>query len=520
VSTLSRPIGETAEERSVLLTAVADTALTEIRLFDGAFREQARATGRLEVGVRPGLYKIAFLAGDGYEQQFVVVEEDDQGKHVSGPSVRFSSASPLSNTTAFRSDHAEFMGLVETELRRGVVAGSTAAVVYVRTAQLDGQQHELPRGLTLSIDGNLVENEVRSDPSSTIRGLIQTSLQPGPHTLTIAVGDKSDSRTVFTPPGVHTRVTFLLAPAPSSNVSRWEVSDVSLHYQQKPFDPSDSVLRLVDIGRQRMASGRPFDSSVRFATLWPTDSRLQDAMLLIFGAHLQPNDTPGSLADGDWCMSALNSIMPDNPDVVALRFARTSRDESTKNNVDSLSRLLHVNDVPSLAASWRTIVERSADDPFVVPAGSAAAIAAQHLRAANGWLHWKTSDIARPAEHRFVDLYSVDLEQLLREIARLVLRGASGMAAAANDPAFAEERLIRVQTDARLTPNEALFAGFAVWAAMTATALSKAELREWETPVTLRRRMVSSMNLPLVTIGSLVVPLRNKLRRLARSKQE
>jgi len=387
---------KTSDTPMVELDVLAEPA-TEIFLINSRFELVERGVGRLTTKVEPGLYKVKYRAGSRVVEEHVEVGALPPIFLVTAPPVPYLSSAPLATAETTHEYHQGAAGTLSRTVHEHVGEGSEIFVfARVWTEERHRQRvppvprkHHPAQGLSLrSADGSLlVDLEKASkvhlghDPWSGCT----VSVAPGAYRLRVDTPRWGAlEQTIIASEGWQTQV-FLLqddyaegAPSRTRRPEyRPDLSEASILMARKGigFDPGNDDLRLVELARQSLVSGRNILTSEDLDRLFT--KKKTRPWLGIYGAHALLSK-PGSKGEIAAIAKALDTIVPEHPDVQALHLALARR-PSTKVTFAM---------PPMLESSWSIVVAKAANQPGLVPDDSLASKVAPILWGNGPWLIW------------------------------------------------------------------------------------------------------------------------------------
>jgi hypothetical protein len=434
-------------QQKVRLIAEADEG-TEIFVIDGGFRRVASALKRLETDLSPGLYTVKFKRGGALAEVDADLLPGSGPVRVQGPSdaLAFSSPAPMAQTITSHETHQAKAAEVSARRPDRVGRGEGSGLfVFVRDIGVDGignpaegmTLHDL-RGQEVIDFGELGEAGCDRDASVAAWYGCNVELAPGFYRLRSPSRGMPDmEQALILVKDWHTQV-FLVrdwrtssAPLDISAEAHGLKGSVDLSrgtiFMSRPghgFNPSDPSVRLTELVRQGLTSGRiPVTEEDLRQMLW---GKFENPMLGLFAAHLlipllsneqslplqrpaDPEILKGNLAiqrvlavaaDGivgpktrhrlrqliEEVAGNLEGMLGDHPDVNAIRRALTGNE-----NIILGAQKAAV--PPMLRRSWDTLVRT---DPlyYRAKAGSILARIADRIWGVGPWLIWQVPPAA------------------------------------------------------------------------------------------------------------------------------
>jgi hypothetical protein len=364
------------------------------------FEEVARGVGELDVSLPAGIYELQFRAGPRREKRLVSLEPgqvyEDNEIHV-----EFPSPAPIAGTSIAQ-EYERAAAITASQTPTAAGKGDAGLLLMVRSL---GDSEDLP--LDRSTVDALTLLDSRLEPVANFEAgwqfdptmgwaIWSADLAPGGYALRLsddldaekntkqavfdqAVWLSSDWQTLlFVPSGAR-------GPEPS-----WaSVHMTGLGTAWSPFERDvGQALELALWGLREGRAVLPSD----FARLL-VDSKFENPMLGIIGAHsllLQPNP---DLALLDTVLNNLNNLVPRHPDVAALEWLAAEAGSDTR--VPAASEVpasVSVNWPPLLLASYAALIRRDAHDASTIEDDSVAELAAAKLVATDVWTAWRPLD--------------------------------------------------------------------------------------------------------------------------------
>jgi hypothetical protein len=366
----------------------------------------AAGAGMLEADLAPGLYTVTFQAGLLARAVHVALEPGRGIVRVTAPVMDFSSPMPLYHTRTTRPEHEQ--NAREHSMNIHTAPGSGSQLfLFARTLE-----HHSPTnpatGLTLHNQaGHLLVDIVQQiewggrdlDEAAWCGCTVQ--LDPGVYRLRARWDDTEVlEQAVVTCAGWQTQIFLLRHFSPVPNMQRDDLFNaaVCMVPEGSSFDAQRDDFRSTELARLGLAHGRAVMTSAELARLsWST---AQNPMLGIYSGHmllLAPEPDRALLST---IITTLRDMLGWHPDVEALNL--WLRDGSSAPPVFLMP--------PMLRQSWQIIVQASAQQPELVPAGSFAAQMAAHTWGDGAWLTWQHPPAVDPEPVPAFDL--TQLQQL------------------------------------------------------------------------------------------------------------
>jgi hypothetical protein len=352
--------------------------LAEVFLIDHSFTLTARAVGRLEATVAPGVYKVKAQLGDLVVERLVVVNEETTVDLA--PDLAVAGPAPLQEDGR---THEYQRALASEESETVDVEGGSGAEIFLlarcwtpEKARVESTQAPLP-GISLhALDGEQVADLLDAkaplaSPGADPAAGVTVAVEPGTYLLrwSDSFGVPAE-QAVAAAAGWQTQV-FLLEETTGAGAGPREISVLMSRHN---FDPQDPALYAVEEARAALAAERKVATEDLCASLF---GDFENPMLGLFGAHLMliaseavewqaeqeskattPPPAPVAFDQKlfDHVVSRLEKILGDEqPDVVALGTKASERPSSRP-----------LRSLPMLWRSWRLLIEASNESPDLV----------------------------------------------------------------------------------------------------------------------------------------------------------
>jgi hypothetical protein len=392
---------------------------TEIFLLDHEFRLRARGVGQVTTTVEPGLYKIKYRAGSRIVETHAEIPGDMGTAHFKAPEIPYYSPAPLAKSRTTHEAHEAAASRLSRQINHHLGQGSeififarawTESFAGRRRVPAVPRSHHPAKGLSIrTADGSLlidIEKEAQVERKGDQWAACAIAVDPGTYRLRVETPRWGGLElTLIATEGWQTQVFLLQDNYPHGKTAAFRPdlagASVLLARRGKGFDPERGELRLAELTRQSLASGRQVLSAEELKRLFTRKGT--SPMLGIYGAHALL--ARGSRREISGTVRELERILGHHPDVDALRLALSSRPSSK----------LSFSNPPMLASSWSIIVEKAAKLPELVPAGSLASRAAPWLWGSGPWIIWLGDQVASQSE----TVRSSTLEEALSHIIML-----------------------------------------------------------------------------------------------------
>lgn len=421
-----------SSETKVPLHVQTTDAATEIFLVDAHFSRKHKAVGELRTVVVPGIYKLRFRAAQTQIDRLIEIPSEGSPPLKEQP-VPFTTAIPLDDTAYALPHHQRMVRETTANPAQRALGGGSKLCLFVRdpTDQGDGQ---LWSGLSVHrLDGGRIADASDLQPAPTA-GIAALSLDLDPGTCRVRLAPaNAPEHEIFVPVtrGWQTQV-FILGDEPSGAAQRQRtprLTDASIQMARlgAEFDPSDPRLRLAELLRYGLESGRPILTDAGLAQV--LDSQGANPLLDIFAAHLLIRKHPINQSAIEQIAERLTRFVGELPDVAALLL---------RPGIGKPPRGLRFATPPLLRSSWNLIVTGSRRRMSLVPQDSLTAEVGEGLMTHPLWLvngvvdssSKKTRDVMSFAEasrllNRLIAIRPDQLETKLRHRIEQVMAEAS-----------------------------------------------------------------------------------------------
>lgn len=465
MSTSSGHIGK------VRLIADGQEPGTEIFVIDGKFNLVTKGIGMVEIALPPGLFKVKFKRGSVISEVDADLFPGFESVSVSAPIMEFSSPVPLRGTDTGHEYHQAAAEALSTQIQVRIAEGSQL-FVFIRDVDNAGQGNPAT-GLSLHdtrgrklVDLALeAKRAYEQDTTMASWAGCNIELNPGQYRIRLNTSNDETLEQVIVLSGGWQTQVFLVRNwygvrqdkeqaqgiQPKKQWPELSKSSILMAPIGDGFRPSDGNLRLTELARQGLTSGRAvvkendLEEMLRQKSLNP--------MLGIFGAHLL---LPAIIPIKDQDIMPFNSAVQKRKrraNQVLQQVARVTQDgiidPAAQGKLKSLLHTVVENlrhllgdhpDVraldlqlnqpfqedfepgifetpPMLRRSWEIVIEASVLNPDLVPAGSLADRIANRLWGSGPWVVWRTPPVAR---RRAKEEPLARLEEAMKQIAKSV----------------------------------------------------------------------------------------------------
>lgn len=363
--------------QTVPLTIQTGDSQSEILLLDGKGRLLIRRCGPDSIfQLEPGIYRVKVLTGSASQEKPVLLTAP---RTVRFEPIDFASAVPLAGTST---SHEYHMQAADQESRNVHVTDGVGSSLFflVRNWTAPGSRPQQrvtnnpAEGLSLhsTYPGsdrtvcdllNAGVTDLTGDPWSACT----VAVNPGVYELQLLLPDGEVLRqSVVASRGWQTQCFLFVRQYIGPNGPEWLANlartSVLLTGIDGGFNPNESVLRVAELARQRLARrtlAEPADNIVR--PLLPEEMRrllrgkFDNPMLGVYAAHLMLLEPSLDLALFRDVVGNLRSMLPGHPDVEALAL---------RGQFTSIPGVFE--NPPMLSRSWFLITEASVDRPDLV----------------------------------------------------------------------------------------------------------------------------------------------------------
>ena len=370
---------ETKETKVPLHVRAADAA-TEIFLVDAHFNRQDKAVGELHTAVSPGIYKLRFRAAQTQTDLLIEVPPAG-GPPIDAPLVPFVTAMPLEHTAYPNPDHQQIVRDTTVDPAQQALGAGCRLSVFVCDCT-DQRSEQVWSGLSIHrLDGSLIA-DISDSQQSPSKGFAALSLDLDPGTYRVRVSPISaPAHELFVPLARDWQTqlfTFSDEPSGPTDQQRTpRLMDASVRMARlgTAFDPGDTLLRLAELLRYGLESGRPILTDTAVTEV--LNSEGSNPMLDIFAGHLLIRERPIKHQAVEQLIERVRKLIGELPDVAALLL---------RPGTGSPRRELHFETPPLLRSSWNLIVTATRRRMSLVPPDSLTAQVGEHLVTHPLWL--------------------------------------------------------------------------------------------------------------------------------------
>ena len=374
-------------KNTIELTVQAADRGTEIFVVDSGLRRIASDVGALKQAVSPGIYKIRFRSGQSQIDKLIEVKPDVDSMKVEGPSVQFSSAAPIEQTSTNREYHKNAACELSLSPARERPGRGSGLFVFVRDL-LPNAVSEPWEGLSIhQIDGKFVAK--LSDGVCNAKkqyGGLNLEVDPGIYRIRVDTGQIGTFE-MFAVTAVGWQTQYFAMtddfPAAEAQVRRASLrsSTIMMAPQGTGYNPLSEYNRLAEIFRIALQSGRNVLTANEMIRL--LKEKCENPMLLIFGAHLLVRLRPINHPLLNEVIRNLEQRFAFHPDVKSLLL---------RPGAGTPAPDLAFPEPPMLRSSWDLIVRGSRRRMRLVPPGSVADSVADGLLTTTPWLLHRLDD--------------------------------------------------------------------------------------------------------------------------------
>ncbi|MDD5366643.1 MAG: hypothetical protein PHR30_14995 [Gallionellaceae bacterium] len=428
---------------------------TEIFLVDDRLNRINTAIGEMHTEVVSGLYKIRFRSGGTMQDHLIEVPTElPPGQRevlVQGPPLQFASAMPLVNT---RTSHeyqqrAWPRASLPPDMRIG--SGAFLFVLARDPEKLLGKatSHRPWNGLSLHSTDDTVpalgldfsEAPYRDEDPGVATAHLEVN--PGTYLLRVDTGLWGiHEMAVHASAGWQTQI-FLssssskrtcysnqknLAEPPRTRTARRVDLNSAAVLMVRPgnsVDPSHPQWRLTELARQGLAQNR---ETVRAEDLrdmlW---AKFDNPMLGLFGATLmlRSGKSGGFLQE---VVGNLSALLPDHPDVAALRLAVGIQVRPDNDSQQAFPL------PPMLLENWKRLIQSSIDARGLIPADSPSSAIGGNYYSEGPWLVWRRSaEVARAFKSYPPATEAIQVPQLTGNVRAIVNKAVDFMSVRLGD---------------------------------------------------------------------------------------
>jgi hypothetical protein len=385
---------------SGLRTLIADSGVPacEVIVLDGNFAPVGRGVGKVEVKLRPGLYKVRYKIGRAVTDSNVIeLEPGSEPYVVPIPQLTVRTARPTRAGRTTGSADPDIASRLSRHVDKHVGSGAELFLFVREDSDLPAH---LATGLAIfDLQGGLVADLADAHGENTCAGCT-LALNPGSYLLRLNQSDGPPlEQCIHMSEGWQTQVFLESLRTDLEAPPEIDLSDAAILMSPlgSGFNPDDGALLWADSARHALASSRNSAPVARMNHVRNRFQELQKARMPsaelalkfqhefpnpmhgIYSAHLlrqMPNYDAALLHD---VIEILRLQVGDHPDVIALRL--------TDPNASVQFRT-----PPMLRSSWQLIVTSTTTRHDVVPTESYAAAIGNRLWGGGAWLVWRMPD--------------------------------------------------------------------------------------------------------------------------------
>ena len=376
-----------SHSKSATLNIAAADDATEIFLINASMRRIASGLGRLQVNVKPGIYKVRFRSGASQHDKLVEVSSPGEHVDVEGPPVLFRTAAPIYETLTtheYQSGPAEAISKGDTHC---VIGSGGELFLFIR--EEDEEKNFSLSGLTVhSLDGTELANIEEGELNIQSRwSALSIRVDPGTYSVRVPSGGIGVYEIFVTVShGWQTQVFMVMDEfwherkpfrAPSLRSA-----SVLMSHLGHGFDPYSRNVRLAELARQALEQGRNVISSQLMNEL--LSEKFGNPILGIIAAHLIVSRRRPNLDTLRIVIDNLFNMLGEHPDVLALSIAMKSRYETY--HFDS------IDNPPLLRKSWDLVTKASRQRANLVQLDSPFARIANEVVTGGPWLIHRIND--------------------------------------------------------------------------------------------------------------------------------
>jgi hypothetical protein len=367
------------------------SADTEVFLIDHDFRLVTRSVGPLDALVDPGLYKVKFRRGQITREAMIALVPGEAEQIVPTPA-----GLDAADALAPAPDVAAASAPLPVAAGDVAPAGEIDSALVVFIAAPDSP--DAATGLSVADAAGRELLDIGGAGSRSSSGIAaRLPLPAGSYRLRLAIDAGTLEQSVVLARNWETRVeigTKAVATSSGASVVRADLGDASIYMTQGPRDHTEarSYARLV---RAWLAGPQETIATSHAERL--LTAGITEPLFAICVAHTLVRQEEAEKRRGKRpsrprrklvkdLLAALQALVPTHPDVEALSVW-LGRNPAAPFALP-----------PMLVSSWDVLAGASAQRPGVIPAGSLAALIAEHLWTSPVWLQWRADRIEAPTE--------------------------------------------------------------------------------------------------------------------------
>jgi hypothetical protein len=383
---------------SARLDLASRNTMLEITIVGPDFRPVASGVGTLQTDVAPGIYQIVTRAGPTVERKLVSLAAG-QTHTAADLWVSFPSAAPVAGTTTTHEYHEELAREVTRRAQQATTASWLAVIVR------DVRGHDGPP-LEVTTLSRLAILDPRMEPVPEPAGGWELrdrdavaawsgGLPPGPYLLRTDGAEGPIDQALWLMRGWQTVVFLTVGPSGPDTASA-SVHMVDMGLEWSPYE--DRAAEAAELGSWALREGRSVVPHDMLDLL--LNRKFRNPMFGLIGAHallLQPTVDDAELS---MILTNLGSLIPDHPDLAALRWMAEERRAAAAGEAPVVPP--GVGDIhwpPMLLASYQALLRMDAEDPGALRDGSVAERVAANLTVEGIWTAWRpvSPDAEEPA---------------------------------------------------------------------------------------------------------------------------
>lgn len=374
-----------------------------------------RELGTFSGFLAPGIYKFKFLRGTAACEQLVEIPPGSAQVMVTPEhELELDSAVPLSRSKR-SSAHQVSAARTMSQQAQAAVGQGSSIYVFVRN-DADAPPRDPAAGFSLhALDDSLVADiatmAVRDDAQHPTCAAFNLGVNPGAYRLRYDDGQETLEQMVIASANWQTQV-FLVhraaVTADGSGTTTHPLANASVLMCSGGFDPDDELVQHADSARIALSLGRvrmPHELLSRLL-----NDKFESPMLGVYAAHAIAAGGKNTLLDR--VLDALESTIPNHPDVAALRLS-------------SSAQAVEIEWPPMLRSSWNAIIAATLDGKASLCAGSLASRLPTSTLAGTPWLVWSVGELL-PVEATAPRDVTADLDNIRSMLEQPLLAELTG----------------------------------------------------------------------------------------------
>jgi len=358
-----------------------------ITILDREFVPKAAGPGKIETALAPGLYAARFEAGSSVRDQLFSLEPGTETYQVHEDKIAFATPTPLPDTRSEQPKQTQAARRLSRKPRRSLGRGGELLIFArdadhrARTIPTYGLTLHGPEGEEVHVERDSARGGRSSSGSVPPWAGCNYVLHPGTWRLQApSPAGASIEQAVVVCDGWQTQVYLQRGPSRLGRARSADLANAAVLMTAvgHGFDPEDDDVRAAELARQGLRDRRAAIAQRDLQNL--LSGKARNPMLGIYGAHLLLHeDQPNKKLIRD-VVRKLHASVGEHPDVRALELWLTGR-------VDG-----NFSEPPMLKSSWSIIIEATATNPRLVPAGSRSAAITPRVLSGGPWLRWRSVD--------------------------------------------------------------------------------------------------------------------------------